>query len=137
MFIETKAEQEFLGVSAAGSVSMEALKQSFLEILEAVIKQKFRKVLFDGRGLFGKFTELDLLHYTLFMASEVRNLREAYFSQMTRFAYVLKPRALDLQRLCETIPLIRGMNLKAFENLEEALKWLEVTANHESKKTIQ
>lgn len=137
MFIETKAEQEFLGVSAAGSVSLEALKQSFQEILEAVVKQKFRKVLFDGRGLIGKFTELDLLNYTQFMASEVRNLKETYSTQITRFACVLKPRALDLQRLCETIPLIRGMNLKAFENLEEALKWLEVTANQESKKPLE
>lgn len=43
-----------------------------------------------------------------------------------RFAYVLIPPMLDPGRLGETVAVNRGMVVKAFDNLNDGLKWLGV-----------
>jgi hypothetical protein len=43
----------------------------------------------------------------------------------TRYAEVLKEPILDLQKFGETVAVNRGMLVKAFDTLDEALKWLE------------
>ncbi len=43
------------------------------------------------------------------------------------FAHVLKEPVLDPQRFGETVALNRGMNVRTFDNLEDALAWLRTT----------
>jgi hypothetical protein len=130
MEIEITVESEFLRVRATGIASLEAATQTFLAVLAAVIEHRARKVLFDGRGLTGEFTAMERFHYVSFMADKLRHSREPLLTRATRFAYVLKPAALTPQRVGETVAQTRGVDLKAFDNLEEALRWLGVTPNH-------
>jgi hypothetical protein len=40
------------------------------------------------------------------------------------FAYVLKEPVLDPQRFGQTVAVNRGMNVKTFDNVEQARTWL-------------
>ena len=43
-----------------------------------------------------------------------------------QFAYVLKEPVLDPERFGKTVAVNRGMLVKTFDNLEDALGWLEI-----------
>jgi hypothetical protein len=44
-------------------------------------------------------------------------------SRGTPFAYALEEPVLDPKRFGETVALNRGMNVKTFHNLNDALRW--------------
>jgi hypothetical protein len=136
MITEIKVDTELLSVYTAGRASLEELKQNFLDILAAVIEHKRQKVLFDGREIKGKFTETARFDYASFIADQVAHSSEPLITRTTRFAFVLHPAALGPQRFGETVALNRGMNLKAFEDREEALRWLGVSATPSSQAAV-
>jgi hypothetical protein len=51
-------------------------------------------------------------------------LRRGFKGDKPRFAYVLEKPVLDPERLGETVARNRGMDVKAFDNIEEADRWL-------------
>ena len=59
-----------------------------------------------------------------FTADAVRKFRIDYSRRSPKFAYVLAPPVLDLDRFGEIVAVNRGMNVKAFDNLKDALEWL-------------
>jgi hypothetical protein len=130
MLIEIKAEPEFLRVSAQGTVSLTALKENVPAILAAISQHQVRKVLFDARGLIGHFTDMERFEYVSFLAEKALQSNHRSLALVTRYAYVLIPGAVSPQKFGETVAFNRGLSLRAFENLEEALGWLGVTADH-------
>jgi hypothetical protein len=130
MIIEINAEAEYLRVRAHGEFSLDKAKETFLEMLEAVIKHRSRKVLFDGRGLTGEITMMERFYYGTFIARAVVQSADPLLTRITRFAYVLEHPILDPQRYGETVAVNRGMNGKAFDNLEDALRWLDVSIDN-------
>ena len=126
MNIETYPELDFLRVNAMGTFSLEESMRTFLEMLEAVARHKVEKVLFDGRGLTGELEVMERFYYGEFVAQAVMRFAARSASPAPRFAYVLKEPVLDPRRFGETVATNRGMNVKAFDNLEDALEWLEM-----------
>ena len=96
-------------------------KRTFLEMLEAVARHKVNKVLFDGRTLAGDVQTMERFFYGKFAAQTVRRFADRGVSPGTQFAYVLEEPVLDPRRLGETAARNRFMNVKAFDNLEDAL----------------
>jgi len=109
-----------------GEFSLEEAKRTFLELLEAVARHQVKKVLFDGRRLTGDPDTLERFYYGKFAADAVLQFKDRGVSPSTQFAYVLKEPVLDPQRFGETVAVNRGMLVKTFDNLEDALGWLGI-----------
>jgi hypothetical protein len=116
-----------LRVIASGEFSLEEAERAFLEMLDAVARYKTEKVLFDGRELTGDPNTIQRFFYGEFVAHAVaRYIRERSAPRASQFAYLLQEPVLDPQRLGETVAVNRGMWVKAFDNLEDALGWLRL-----------
>jgi hypothetical protein len=127
MLLRIRPESGFLEVGAMGKFSLEEAKRTFVEMLEAVALHKTKKVLFDGRELTGKPEIMERFYYGEFAAETVANFADRGVSPATRFAYVLKEPVLDPRRIGEIVATNRGMFVKAFDSLEDALEWLGIT----------
>jgi hypothetical protein len=126
MLLEICPESGLLKVGARGKFSLQEAKRTYLEMLEAVAVHKTKKVLFDGRKLTGKPETIERFYYGEFAAQTVANFAERGVSRATQFAYVLREPVLDPKRFGETVAVNRGMFVKAFDSLEDALGWLGI-----------
>ena len=127
MKLEICPESGFLRVGAVGEFSLEEASRTFLEMLEAVARHKVRKVLFDGRGLRGVAETMERFYYGEFAARAVVEFADrGMLSRSTQFGYVLEEPLLDRQKFGETVAVNRGMFVKTFDNLQDALAWLGV-----------
>ena len=127
MELEICPEPGFLRVGVRGEFSLEEARQTFLELLEAVALHKVRKVLFDGRGLVGEPRTIERFYYGEFAARAVaESFRRGDVSCSPQFGYVLKEPVLDPQRFGESVAVNRGMFVRAFDNLPDALGWLGI-----------
>jgi len=113
-----------LHVDATGEFSLEEAGRAFLEMLEAVVQHQAKKVLFDGRTLKGNPDYVERFYYGEFAANETRRLALEQ-GIVPRFAYVITAALRHPARLGELVAVNRGMNVKTFENPEEAIEWLE------------
>ena len=113
-----------LNVYGTGEFSLKEAKRAFVEMREAVAQYKAQKVLFDGRKLTGKPGDLERFLYGEFAAKETRRLVKEH-RLAPRFAYVINAPLRDPRRFGENVAVNRGMNVKVFENPEEAYEWLE------------
>ena len=124
MHLEMRAESGLLKVEVTGRFSLKEAKRTFLEMLEAIERHGTTRVLLDGRQLRGKPEALERFYYGEFAARSVREYPGGNTVPATRFAYVLKEPVLDPKRLGETVAVNRGMNVKVFDNPEDARRWL-------------
>ena len=127
MKLEVCPESGFLRVDAVGEFSLGEAKRTFLELLEAVARHKVGKVLFDGRGLAGEPKTIERFFYGEFVARAVAEFADrGMLSRSTQFGYVLEEPVLDKRRFAETVAVNRGMFVKTFDNLQDALGWLGI-----------
>ena len=125
--LEICPESGFLRVGAVGEFSLAEAKRTFLEMLEAVARHKVGKVLFDGRGLVGAPETMERFYYGDFAARAVAESADrGMLSRSTQFGYVLEEPVLDPQRFGENVAVNRGMYVKIFDNLQDALAWLGI-----------
>jgi hypothetical protein len=125
MILRINAESGLLRVIATGELSLEEAERTFLEILDAVARHKTEKILFDGRELKGEPDTFERFLYGKFAADAVvSDIIERRLSFAPQFAYVLQEPVLDPQRFGETVATNRGMWVKVFDNIEDALGWL-------------
>jgi hypothetical protein len=118
-----------LAVDATGEFSLEEAKRTFLEMMQAAALHTTKRVLFDGRAITGNPRTLERFYYAEFAAATTAQSKKQNKSGETRFAYVLKEPVLDPEKFGETVAVNRGMCVKAFDNPEEALAWLENSDN--------
>jgi hypothetical protein len=126
MLTQIQPESDLLNAVITGEFSLEEAKRTFLEILEAAAHLKSKKVLIDGRTLAGKPEVIERFYYGHYAAETVMSYEDRGVRAGTPFAYVLHEPVLDPKRFGEMVAVNRYMNVKAFENPEEALKWLAV-----------
>ncbi len=132
MNLEISPESRFLRVNAMGTFSLAEAKKTFLEMLEAVARHKADKVLFDGRSLAGNPLDMERFWYGKFAAETLKSFAGRGVSPDTLFAYVLTEPVLDPRRFGETVATNRGMNVKAFDNPEDALGWLGIGSTNKT-----
>lgn len=113
-----------LNVLVSGEFSLDGASLNFLEVINAVKEHRSEKILFDGRKVVGDPTIIERFYYGEFVADAVKLLTESGDYEPPQFAYVLHEPVLDPHRLAETVAINRGMHVKAFDNIEEALEWL-------------
>jgi hypothetical protein len=124
---------DLLEVEVRGEFSIEEATRGFIETLENVVRHGATKVLIDGRGLKGEPEVMERFFYGEFAATETaRAASENSMPRVPKFAYVLEEPVLDPRRFGEHVAANRGMIVKAFDNREEALQWLEVDSSRKS-----
>ncbi|MBC7900612.1 MAG: hypothetical protein H7070_11240 [Saprospiraceae bacterium] len=107
---------------------MDEAKRTFLKIIEAIEEHESEKVLIDGREVVGNPSIVERFYYGEFAADTVtRSTQRVGYGAGPQFAYALHEPVLDPLRLGETVAVNRGMNIKVFDNLDEAANWLKLT----------
>src|SRR4051812_43955662 len=105
--------------------SLEEAQRTFLEMMEAVALHRTKRVLFDGRTITGQPQTMERFYYGEFAAQTLARYEERGVSLATPFAYVLTEPVLDPYKFGETVAVNRCMSVRAFDNLKEALAWLQ------------
>jgi len=122
MIQKMSSESGYLYVEATGRFSLEEAKSTFVEMLEAIARNKAGKVLFNGRELEGDPKVMERFYYGEFVAESVAKFEP----RGVAFAYVLEGSMRDPKRFGETVARNRGMIVTTFEHLDDALGWLGV-----------
>jgi type II secretory pathway component PulJ len=133
MILKIRVESGLLRVIATGEFSLEEAERTFLEMFDAVAQHKTPKVLVDGRELKGKPSTFERFFYGEFVAQAVKKqIIKHGEPHDLQFAYVVQEPVLEPQRFGETVAVNRGMWVKAFDNIEDALGWLRRAPVNES-----
>ena len=117
-------EGELLKAELAGTFALADAMDSFRQVVESIAVHHPRIVLMDARDVAGHIKPLERFCYGEFVAKETSSLPGRGVFPIPRFAYVLAPDVIDPQRMGETAAVNRGMLVKAFTDLQEALNWL-------------
>lgn len=126
MLLDIHVEANLLNIVASGEFSLGEAERTFVQMLNAVELHQSKKVLFDGRKLVGNPKIIERFYYGQFAAQSVAEFRKRGLPRDPQFAYILKEPVLDPERFGETVAVNRGMNVKAFGSLAEALRWLGI-----------
>ena len=87
-----------------------------------------QRVLFDGRQIIGEPTAVERYYYAAFASDAVNLLREnGWLFERPMFAFVLNEPVLDPLRLGQIVAKKRDMRVKAFDNLGDAMTWLDIS----------
>jgi hypothetical protein len=121
-----RPEGDLLTVRATGEFSLDEAKRNFLEMMEAVELHRSTRVLVDGQTITGNPRTIERFYYGEFTADAVAQHQTRSGSGPIRFGYVLKEPVLDPKKFGETVAVNRGMLIKVFDNVEEALEWLAI-----------
>jgi hypothetical protein len=111
--------REFVRLDARGQLDMAASHAVLLRVARICRKRGIDRALIDGRDL-----ETELTPYE--MAALVRDLAEMGFSPNQRLALLHRGDAHHRARLFAFIGKLRGWNIRAFGEFEEAIDWLSL-----------
>src|SRR5215831_2923833 len=105
-------DRKVLFVSYGGEFTLAEAKDTFHEILDAIVEHKLKKVLIDGRQIVGDPEPLERFYYGKYVADSVLKTVARSGVEVPRFAYVLEEPVLDPMRFGETVAVNRGMRVK-------------------------
>jgi hypothetical protein len=125
-----RADQGLLYATLSGEFALEEAERTFLQILESLEQHKVQKVVVDGRLLTGEPSPAERYLYGEFVAKEVSKQCSRMKWNAPQFAYLLIPPVGDPQRLGENAAVNRGMFVKTFDNLNDALQWLGIESGN-------
>jgi len=128
--LSIRADEGLLYATYTGEFSLVAAEKTFLQILEGIEQHNVQKVIVDGSAITGEPSTLERFLYGEFVAERANALR-ARTMLFPRFAYILIPPVRDPNRLGENVAFNRGMIVNTFENLNDALEWLELDSSKE------
>lgn len=127
MTFKAMPNEDFLYVEVAGEFTLDEATRIFGTVIDLVEANNTEKVLFDGREISGEPTAIERYYYAAFASDSVVLLAlHGWLLAPPRFAYVLKQPTLDPLRLGQIIAKKRGMNVKAFEKVDDAMRWLRI-----------
>ena len=123
MVLSTNAKSGYLLATVTGEFVLAEANQQFLALIDQIAKGRTGRVLIDGRTVTGAPRAIERYLYSVFAARASESLlRDAFV--VPKFAYVLTPPVLDPHRMGEKLARHRGMNMRAFDCLDDAVKWL-------------
>ncbi|HQR35895.1 MAG TPA: hypothetical protein PLK30_24445 [Blastocatellia bacterium] len=124
--LKLSVHPKFIHVTVTGEFSLNEAKRIFLEALDTIAGHKIEKVIMDGQQLSGELNTTERFYFAEFMSQSVQTFVQS-IAWAPQFAFVLKTPMLDQNKFGETVAVNRGMNLRVFDNMEEAFEWLGET----------
>src|SRR3954462_7826034 len=127
MSVKGTPSGDFLYIRTDGDFSLDEATRTFGVVLDMVMANDSRRVLFDGRFIVGEPTAVERYYYAAFASDAVNLHREdGWLVEPPQFAYVLNEPVLDPLRLGQIVAKKRDMRVKAFDNLDDAVRRLHV-----------
>ena len=124
MYIKcTDVEQDIFNAVCVGAFELDLAQEQFLELLDEAVRNGASKVLIDGRLMTGNPTEFERFLYGSFAAWATLDVMTQH-NVWLKFAYVIHEPLRDPERFGETVAVNTGMDVKSFEDMNEALEWL-------------
>ena len=126
--LRSTPQADLLYVVAEGEFTLDDATRNFGAILDMVLANDSRKVLVDGRRIVGDPTAVQRYYYAAFASDSIGLLiANEWTFDPPRFAYVLNEPMLDTLRLGQVVARKRGLDVKAFDDIDEAIRWLNVS----------
>ena len=116
-------EQGVFTAVLMGEFELGLAQEQFIELLEEAVASGATKVLVDGRQMTGKPPDFERFLYGEFSAFATLDLLFRHNVRL-KFAYVIHEPLRDPERFGETVAVNRGMDVKTFEEMNEAVEWL-------------
>lgn len=127
MSVKGKPKGDLLYVTVEGEFSLDEATRTFGMVLDMMTVNECRRVLFDGRRIEGEPTAVERFYYAAFASDAVQLLRDGgWVDDRPQFAYVLSEPVLDPLRLGQIVAKKRDMRVKAFDDLNDAMRWLSI-----------
>lgn len=125
MYIKrVQVEQNIFNAVLVGEFELGLAETQFIELLDEAVHSGATKVLIDGRQMTGNPRDAERFLYGEFAAWATLDVMKQHKVRM-KFAYVIHEPLRDPERFGETIAVNRGMNVKTFEDKNEAVEWLK------------
>jgi len=118
-----QVEQGVFNAVLIGEFELERAQDQFIELLDEAVARGTTKVLVDGRQMTGKPTDFERFLYGEFVASATLDVLFRHNLRL-KFAYIIHEPLRDPERFGENVAVNRGMNVKTFEEKNEAVAWL-------------
>ena len=118
-----QVEQGVFNAVLIGEFELERAQEQFVELLDEAVASGAAKVLVDGRQMTGKPTDFERFLYGEFVASATLDVLFRHNLRL-KFAYIIHAPLRDPERFGENVAVNRGMNVKTFEEKNEAVEWL-------------
>lgn len=123
--VEIQQKEGFLNVRVTGRFSLAEANDGLIRIFEAVARHGATRVLVDCSDLQGSITTMENFAHATFGAEMMDEFSELGVSRTTRFAYVTVGAFSDPRKFAETVAVNRGLDVRTFDNVDDALQWLE------------
>jgi len=117
-------KQEYLYVQGSGVFSVDAACDAFLKLLENVDACNAKKILIDCLQLKGKPDTLDYFIFGKFVSEQLNEPSKTGKIRRLQIAFVATEPLLDRKHLAAIVASNRGADVNSFDNLPEALEWL-------------
>lgn len=126
MTLDITPNKIFLYIRIGGDFSLSEANDCITNMFKAIATHNIFNALVDCRGLQGELTTFERFEHAEFAAEALKGILKTGKAHRVRLAYVGKPPLFDTEKFGETVAVNRGLNVKSFENVEEALSWLKI-----------
>ena len=128
MGLDIRQEEDYLHVRVTGNATLPESNAAAERMFSTVADMNATRILVDCREL--KSTPLptmEVFQHAEFLADQFQKYARRGLLGNARFAYVFADQLADdeLNRFGETVALNRGANIRVFNELAEALRFLE------------
>ena len=125
MYIKrVQAEQGIFNAVIVGPFDLPLAQHQFIELLDEAVRSGASKVLIDGRQITGNPTVFERFLYGTFAACATLEVLHTHNLKL-KFAYVIHEPLRDSERFGENVATNRGMEVRTFEDMNEAVQWLK------------
>ena len=107
---------DYLSVVVKGSLNVPVFRSLTDEMLDACQAQGIRKVLVDVSACVGTFTDADKIEFAKYASDKLVGI-------VDRYAYVYPHEHLNYSSA--HVAQGRGLNVRAYYNIENAIEWME------------
>ena len=117
----------FIYIETSGEFSLDKALVNVKKAIAFFIEHKtIDKVITDCLHLTGSLSTVQRFEYAIFLVERMQEAFVAGVSRDIKFAYVMPEALVDLEHFSETVARNRGLHLKIFNTMEDALEWLEL-----------
>ena len=124
MELSLEEKEGYLYARVLGRFSLDEANRTALDLFEHLSRCAVGRVLVDCRELEGSVTVLEQFSHAKFFAMNLDESSLRGVDKGTRFAYVVTGAFEDLDRFAETVAVNRSVNVRTFNNYEQALDWI-------------
>ncbi len=123
---KVEVKPDYLLMLFEGAFESSDIEDFLTRVIETCTTHQCAKMLVDFREVKGSMSTMD--RFNLGFKAAAKYLKAKMTGKITncRFAFLGQTPLVDPNRFGETVAVNRGVNVKAFTELEEALRWLTV-----------